>query len=107
MAAVMPRLTVSRSLRSSSTSRQTTVATSSVLCISSGMCTAVERSAGEDVGDLVEARAELERGRVEEHELLLDAQRERLSPAECVLRCARHRVSIAPPVRGRNLSCGA
>ena len=36
MASVMPRRTLSRSVRSSSTLRQTTEATSSVLCISSG-----------------------------------------------------------------------
>ena len=64
-----------------------------------GMRAAVERPAREHVGDLVEAGAELERGRVEQHELLLDAQRERLALAECMLRCARHRVSIAPRYR--------
>ena len=43
-----------------------------------GVGAPVERPACEHVRHLVEARAELERRRVEQHELLLDAQRERL-----------------------------
>ncbi len=61
-----------------------------------GMGPPVERAVREHVGDLVEAAAELERRRVEEHELLLDAERQRRALAECMLCCARHRVSIAP-----------
>ena len=52
-----------------------------------GMRSAFERPARELLDHLVEARAELERGRVEEHVLLLDAERQRLSlRRSCALR---------------------
>ena len=68
-----------------------------------GVGAPVERPAREHVGDLVEARAELERRRVEQHELLLDAQRERRAPAECVLELRSSSREYCPVATRRNL----
>ena len=56
----------------------------------------VERPIRELLGDLVEARRELEARRVEQHVLLLDAQRQRIALAEGMVGCARHRLSMCP-----------
>src|SRR5207248_11520386 len=57
------------------------------------------------LGDLVEARDELVALGREEHELLLDAEAERLAPAEVQLhRAARYPVG-GDPARGRRADC--
>ena len=84
MAAVMPRLTVSRSLRSSSTSAADDGSHLERALHQLRMRAAVERPAGQQLGDLVETGRELEGRRVEEHVLLLHAHGQRISlPKAC------------------------